>query len=54
MNDVSESEAKLQGTRIPAKRRVPTTGRTLGSAIHARELLLHLVLGLLKLSVCEV
>ncbi|MCJ7539336.1 MAG: hypothetical protein MUO88_06695 [Desulfobacterales bacterium] len=54
VNDVSVSEVKLQGTRISAKRRVPTTGRTSGTEIRAHDFLLHRMFALQKLGACEV
>jgi len=53
MNDLSASEAKLQDTRIPAKRRVPTIGRTLGNVIQVRESLFHRVFSLRTSGACE-
>jgi len=48
MNYVSVSEAKPQGTRIQAKQRVSTTGRTSGTEIRAHDLLLHRTFALQK------
>ena len=54
MNDLLENEEKFQDSRIPAKRRVPSIGYTLGSAIQTREFLFHRVFSLQTSGACEV
>jgi hypothetical protein len=54
MNDVLESEGKFQDFRISAKRRVPSTGYTLGSAIQTHEFLFHRACSLQTSGACEV
>jgi hypothetical protein len=54
MNGLLECGGKFQGTRIPAKRRVPSIGCTLGSAVQTYEFLFHLVFSPQTSGDCEV
>jgi hypothetical protein len=54
MNDLLENEEKFQDSRIPAKRRVPSIGYTLGSAIQTHEFLFHRAFSLQTSGDCEV